>query len=59
MNERLDQQMSEAKNNQVGIITELIESKRDLENSVGRDSQNLYKLERRCLLKTSVRWITG
>jgi hypothetical protein len=55
MNERLGQQMSEARNNQVGIITELIESKRDLENSVGRDSQKLYKLERRCLLKTSVR----
>jgi hypothetical protein len=35
MNERLGQQMSEAKNNQVGIVTELIESKRDLENSLG------------------------
>jgi len=35
MNERLDQQMSEAKNNQVGIITELTYSKRDFESSVG------------------------
>jgi hypothetical protein len=35
MSERLGQQMSEAKNNQVGIITELIESKRDLENNLG------------------------
>jgi hypothetical protein len=59
MKERLGQQISEAKNSQVGIITELIESKRDLENSVGRDSQSLYKLERRCLLKTSIRRITS
>jgi len=41
MNERLGQQMSEARNNQVDIITKLIESKRNLEN-------NLVEIHRTC-----------
>lgn len=35
MSEKLGQQMSEAEDSQVGIITELIISKRDLDDSLG------------------------
>jgi hypothetical protein len=44
--------MSEAKDNQVGIITELIVSKRDLENSLGGIHRELVEIRKEMAFET-------
>jgi hypothetical protein len=45
--------MSEAKDSQVGIITELTESKRDLENSLGEVHRELVEIRKEMAFETS------